>query len=208
MLVRQPPEDFPLMAVSSFMRSARVRIGMVLLGFVLLAGCERSKALGLRPDLSAVWDVMHDDVIDVELRVHGDVHRARVARSGGRVVFHDAGTMLELEIDCTRPELVCPGELLARELRLDNRTGDISDDGENFALSFAREGQGACRLLPGSAATADIETRGSSQNGTWIATALTGGVSTALVSPACFGDTSVPEDAQIALSSGFTAARR
>jgi hypothetical protein len=190
------------------MRSARARVGILLLGLLLVVGCERSMALALRPDLSATWDVMHDDVIDVELRLHGDVHRTRISRSGGRVVFHDAGAMLELDIDCSRPELVCPGELLARELRLDNRTGDISDDGEKFALSFAREGAGACRLLPGSASTADIETRGSSQNGTWIATALTGGVSTSLVSPSCFGDTGIPEDAQIALSSGFTAARR
>jgi hypothetical protein len=187
----------------------RLRLLAVTLGLVLLAACGRSHALGVRPDLDATWDVMHDDVIDVAVRVNAETHRARITGRGGRVAFHDAGVMIELEIDCTRPELICPGELLAHELHLDNRTGDISDDGDEFALSFAREGDGPCKLLPGSAATARIETRGSSKNGTWIATALTRGNTTTVLPARCFGEGSgLPDGAEVSLSSGFTAARR
>src|SRR5688572_24379156 len=93
-----------------------------------------SSALGVRPDLAGTWDTLPDDVIDVEVKVGGEEHGARTRAEGGRVAFHDAGTLVELELDCARPELTCPHELLARELTLTNRTGDLSDDGEKFVL--------------------------------------------------------------------------
>jgi hypothetical protein len=174
----------------------------------LAGGCDKSHALGVRPDLSATWDVMQDDVIRVQVLYEGQVHEARVPASGGTVAFQDAGTLSEIAIDCERPELTCPTELLTSELTLDNRAGDINDDGDEFVLSFAGEGQGACKLLRGSMATAEVETRGSPTDH-WTATALTGGANTVVLSPGCFGTLSaLPADAEIRLVSGFTAARR
>jgi hypothetical protein len=168
-----------------------------------------TRALGSRPSVAGTWDTLFDDVIDVSADVEGEEPQARIAAQGGRVAFHDAGAFVELEIDCSRPELICPQELLPRELQLDNRSGDLSDDGEKFVLSFEGEGSGACKLLPGSMATADVKLEGSPVAGTYHAAALSEGVVTVVLSPACFGgDTGLPADAEVVLSSGFTASRR
>jgi hypothetical protein len=182
------------------------------LALVLVGASERlghTHGLGVRPDVSGTWDMLTDDVIEVEVRSSGDAYSARTRAEGGRVAFHDAGTLIELELDCARPDLLCPHELLARELVLDNRSGDLSDDGDKFVLSFEGEGEGACRLLPGSLASADVDTQGSPVTGDYRAVSLTGGVISVALSASCFGaDTGLSPDTEVVLSSGFTAARR
>jgi hypothetical protein len=231
MLLTKPLKlSFSSPSQSDMQRESRIRPYLwpaLLLGALLTTlGCSRSHALAVRPDMAATWDVMQDDFIDVEVQAHGDIQRARMSAAGGHVVLHDAGAMIELDIDCARPEIACPQEVLSRELRLDNRTGDVSDDGDKFLLSFAGQGSGPCRLQPESVASADLETRGSPVaqalvgGGTqptsrsplskgWYATAMTGGNVALVFDAACFGSgTGLPSDAQVVLSTGFTAARR
>ena len=140
-------------------------LGLLLLVLHATGLLGHSRALGARPTMAGTWDTLFDDVVDVSAEVEGDEFEARTGTAGGRVAFHDAGALVELEVDCTRPELICPHELFPRELVLDNRSGDLSDDGEKFVLSFEGEGSGACRLLPGSMATATVELEGAPHPG-------------------------------------------
>ncbi len=184
-------------------------MGSLLLALNMTGLWGRSRALGVRPDVAGTWDAVFDDTIDVKAQVAGEDYQARTHASGGRVAFHDGASLVQLEVDCARPELVCPEELLPHVLTLDNRSGDLSDDGSKFVLSFEGEGKGACRLLSGSMATADVDLLGSPVTGDFRAVALTGGTVSVVLSPACFGaDTGLPSDAEVVLSTGFTASRR
>jgi hypothetical protein len=184
-------------------------LGSLLIALNVTGLLGHTRALGSRPSVAGTWDTLFDDVIDVSADVEGEQPEARIGASGGRVAFHDAGAFVELEVDCARPELICPQELLPRELVLDNRSGDLSDDGQRFVLSFEGEGSGACKLLSGSMATANVKLEGSPVAGNYRAAALSEGTLTVVLSPACFGtDTGLPADAEVVLSSGFTASRR
>jgi hypothetical protein len=155
-----------------------------------------------------MWDVTYDDVMDVEIRNGEHVQHTRVPALGGRPALDDAGALANLEIDCARPELVCPGEIWPSELRLDNRTGDLSDDGEEMVVSFVGEGRARCRFEQGSVAQAEVQTKGS-PTGAWQANVLSEGRMTLVLPSACFGKLAgLGNNTQIALSIGFTAARR
>lgn len=176
-----------------------------------LSGCGRSMAQGLRPDLAGTWDLVYDDVIDVEVTLGSETYRSRVSREGGVLSWLDGGAQHALHIDCSRPELVCPNETLDSQLRLTNRLGDVDDDGERLVISLLGEGEGACRLAKGSAAQARIESHGSPDAKTWRGVALTDGLATSVISAACLDDApdhQVTKSITVRLSSAFSAVRR
>jgi hypothetical protein len=178
----------------------------ILAACALSVGCAKSHAAAPRPDLSGVWDVTYDDFLVAELRLGEHVHRTRLAPSGGRITASLAGVAVDVEIDCSRDELVCPSEVWPAELALTNRIGDLDDDGTRFSLSLAREGRGACVLQNESLLHAEVESLGSARDGSWQATALSRGQVTTTVRGLCLD---VAEgDLQVRLSAGLSAVRR
>jgi len=177
-----------------------------------LEGCTRGRAQGTRPDLAGRWDLAYDDVIDVEITLGAETHRTRVSGEGGRIALHDAGSALELMIDCTRPELVCPNETLDRDLVLTNRLGDLDEEGEMLVISFQGEGGAPCTLGKASVARAHIESHGAPDAKSWRAVALSAGRATSELSASCLMDDDDGRDAlrkaRINLSTGFSAVRR
>lgn len=181
---------------------------LVWLAAAVLSGCTKSYAAAPRPDLSGVWDVVYDDFIDVEVRVDQHVEKARLGRSGGRVVATVRNLTIELDVDCSREELVCPNEVWPTELTLSNRVGDFDDTGEHLTVSFSGEGRGACTLKADSRLGADVESLGDPLNGHWQATTLNLGQVTTVVSGACLGSRDHFGRIEVALSSGITAVLR
>jgi len=183
-----------------------------LLAVLLLSACGLGRAQTPRPDLAGNWYLAYEDVIDVEVQLRGQSRRARVARSGGKVSLHDASGSIELNIDCGRPEVLCPTEMLDTQLTLTNRMGDINDDGDALLLSMHGEGAAPCRLLPGSAATARVEREGQSGDGSSRAIALSAGRVLTRFSIGCVlegADSKIDVgEASVTLSSGFSAVRR
>ncbi len=203
--------------VPSMQRSAPAYFALPLLACSLLSaaqlvGCTRGRAQGVRPDLAGQWDLAYDDVIDVEITLDGATHRTRVRGEGGRIAMFDAGSTLELNIDCARPELVCPNETLERELVVSNRLGDLDDDGETLVISFQGEGAGPCALGKASVARAHIESHGSPDATSWRAVVLSDGHATSELAAACLMDDTDGRDAlrnaTVRLSTGFSAVRR
>ena len=172
------------------------------------AGCAKTYAAAPRPDLSGVWDVAYDDYLDAELRIGERVQRIRLGRDGGRLVASDGSLPIELEIDCSREELVCPNEVWPSELTLNNRAGDFDDEGEHLTVSLAGEGSGPCVLKGNSVLGASVMSLGSARDGTWQATTLSLGRVTTVVSGRCLGADGAAGRIQIALSSGVSALRR
>jgi len=172
------------------------------------SGCTKSFAAAPRPDLSGVWDVVYDDYLDATLRVGERVQRIRLGRDGGHVVASDSKVTIELDIDCSRDELLCPNEVWPGELALTNRVGDFDDDGEHLMVSLAGEGRGPCVLKRDSVLGANVVSLGSARDGNWQATTLSLGEVTTVVSGRCLGADGVAARVQIALSSGVSAVRR
>ncbi|HEX5655706.1 MAG TPA: hypothetical protein VFX59_00860 [Polyangiales bacterium] len=173
------------------------------------SGCDKTAASGLSPDFAGEWDVTYDDSMRVELRMDGQVQRAELDEPGGQLVLGDAGAGLEIDIDCTRPELICPSEVWPRELALAQAPGQVDDEGLQLHRAIAGEGRGRCQTLPGSAIAGEVASVAKPDSVRQEAVALTNGRVFALYDATCFAPfAGLPAGAQVALSTGFTAAKR
>lgn len=175
-----------------------------------LAGCERGIADALTPDFHGTWDVTYDDAIAVEVALDPEAPlEGEVSEEGGQLAFGDAGVALQLDIDCSRPELVCPAEVWPRELTLSRAPGRLDDDGMQLSEVLRGKGNGRCLTRPGSIVTGEVVTTSSPSDVRPQAVALTSGRVRIVVDAACVAPhAGLPSGTELALSTGFTAAKR
>jgi hypothetical protein len=180
--------------------------------FLLLAlgaGCGKTAASDLSPDFAGNWDVTYDDSIAFELRLPGQVQRAQLEELGGQFSVRDAGVGLEIDVDCTRPELVCPAEVWKRELTLTQAPGHVDDEGLQLAHVIEHQGRGRCESQAGSTIVAEVSLVTKPDSVRQEAVALTNGRITTVHDASCFAPfAGLPSGAQVVLSTGFTAAKR
>lgn len=62
------------------------------------------------PDVNGVWEVTYDDQLDVEVTIGGSVYTAELGAAGGVVRITHDGQPLEFDLDCERPDILCPSE--------------------------------------------------------------------------------------------------
>ena len=96
---------------------------LVTLPFTMAAkgdGCavnSRSPA----PDLTGAWNIEYDDRISVEVNIGGAVYEADLPANGGVFeIVHD-GRPLSFDLDCGRPEIVCPSEAWPHTVDIEQR---------------------------------------------------------------------------------------
>ena len=70
------------------------------------AASSRSPA----PDVTGAWEVAYDDTIGVEITIGGAVYTAELGAQGGAVTITHEGRPLTFDLDCARPEILCPSE--------------------------------------------------------------------------------------------------
>jgi hypothetical protein len=63
------------------------------------------------PDMSGAWDVTYDDQFDVEVKIGANTYSATLPSTGGQFVVAHGGENITFEVDCTRPEVICPSEV-------------------------------------------------------------------------------------------------
>jgi hypothetical protein len=61
------------------------------------------------PDMTGAWDVVYEDQIGVRVTIGGAVYDAMVVE-GGTVTIDHEGTPITFDLDCARPEVICPSE--------------------------------------------------------------------------------------------------
>ncbi len=71
------------------------------------------------PDMRGTWDVTYDDIIQVEIDIGGVVHQATIPTSGGTIQFTHDGQPVTLEVDCSKPWVVCPSEVWPSSVMFD-----------------------------------------------------------------------------------------
>ncbi len=71
------------------------------------------------PDLRGEWDVTYDDVIGVEVDIGGAVYEGTISATGGTFQFTHDGQPVTLDVDCSRPWVVCPSEVWPQVVSFD-----------------------------------------------------------------------------------------
>lgn len=89
--------------------SSLLLLSLPLLGGARGDGCavnSRSPA----PEVTGWWDVTYDDTLGVELTIGGAVYTRELGPAGGVIEVTHEGRPLRFELDCSRPEVLCPSE--------------------------------------------------------------------------------------------------
>jgi hypothetical protein len=60
--------------------------------------------------VTGAWNITYDDTLDVEIDVGGSVYEQTLPSGGGVVTIDHQGKQLSFDLDCARPEILCPSE--------------------------------------------------------------------------------------------------
>lgn len=72
-------------------------------------GCS-SNSKAPAPDVSGNWAITYDDTIEVTIRIGQGTYNEQIAVAGGVIEITHEGRPLRFQLDCDRPEVVCPTE--------------------------------------------------------------------------------------------------
>jgi hypothetical protein len=72
-------------------------------------GCAAGSATPA-PDVTGTWANNYDDTIGVEVKIGGAVYNAELGAAGGSFTINHQGKPYTFNLDCARPDIVCPSE--------------------------------------------------------------------------------------------------
>ena len=73
------------------------------------------------PDVRGTWGIEYDDRIGVEIKLGGAVYHAELGAAGGSVTINHAGKPYTFDLDCARPDVVCPSEAWPTQVLIEQR---------------------------------------------------------------------------------------
>lgn len=77
------------------------------------------------PDVAGVWNIEYDDRIGVEVKIGGAVYTEELGAAGGAITINHAGQPYTFDLDCARPEIVCPSEAWPTRVVIEQRNADL-----------------------------------------------------------------------------------
>lgn len=83
-------------------------------------GCAASST-SPAPDVAGVWNIAYDDRIGVEVKIGGAVYTEELGAAGGAITIDHDGTPYTFELDCARPDIVCPSEAWPSRVVIEQR---------------------------------------------------------------------------------------
>jgi hypothetical protein len=84
-------------------------------------GCSPSTSRSEAPDVTGDWEIRYDDTIAVTIQLGGAIYEASVGVAGGNIEITHDGQPLMFNLDCARPEIVCPSEAWPSSIRVEQR---------------------------------------------------------------------------------------
>lgn len=106
---------------------------MKLLSFALLVVPTLPLAMGAQgdgcaanskspaPDVRGTWSIAYDNQIGVEVKIGGATYNAELGAQGGTFTINHDGQPYTFDLDCTRPDVVCPGEAWPNQVIVEQR---------------------------------------------------------------------------------------
>ena len=73
------------------------------------------------PDVTGDWAVTYEDEIGVEVKIGGAVYTSKIGVQGGEVTIDHEGKPITFDLDCSRPEIVCPREAWPEEVAIEQK---------------------------------------------------------------------------------------
>lgn len=83
-------------------------------------GCAASSRTPA-PDVSGRWAIAYDDTLDVTIDIGGAVYQEQIGAEGGSITIEHEGQPLTFDLDCSRPEILCPSEAWPGEVTIEQR---------------------------------------------------------------------------------------
>lgn len=73
------------------------------------------------PDVTGTWAVTYDNQIGVEVTIGGATYTADLGAEGGSFTITHDGQPYTFDLDCSRPDVVCPGEAWPNQVVVEQR---------------------------------------------------------------------------------------
>lgn len=73
------------------------------------------------PNMEGEWSLTWEDDLEVEIAIGGAVYHETIGAEGGVINIDHEGTPITFDLDCSRPEVVCPSEVWPTSVSLDQR---------------------------------------------------------------------------------------
>jgi hypothetical protein len=73
------------------------------------------------PDVRGTWSIAYDNQIGVEVTIGGATYSAELGAQGGAFTINHDGKPYTFDLDCSRPDIVCPGEAWPNEVLIEQR---------------------------------------------------------------------------------------
>jgi hypothetical protein len=109
--------------LNSVSRTFRTALFLSLLPLTMGAegdGCASSSQSDA-PDVTGEWNVSYDDSLEVTIRIGGEVYDQQLGAAGGVIEITHNGQPLSFDLDCERPEIVCPSEAWPSSIQIEQR---------------------------------------------------------------------------------------
>lgn len=100
--------------------SLALLLGLPFLGGAQGDGCaanSRSPA----PDVTGTWDMTYDDTLGVRITIGGTVYEETLGAAGGSFTIDHEGQPLSFDLDCARPDVLCPSEAWPAQVEAEQR---------------------------------------------------------------------------------------
>src|SRR3569623_1346574 len=73
------------------------------------------------PDVRGTWSIAYDNQIGVEVKIGGATYNAELVAQGGTFTINHDGKPYTFDLDCSRPDVVCPCEAWPNEVVIEQR---------------------------------------------------------------------------------------
>jgi len=84
-------------------------------------GCGAAASKTPAPDVQGEWAIEYDDTLSVEVTIGGAVYTSEIGVEGGSFTIDHDGQPFTFDLDCTRPEIVCPSEAWPDHVSVEQR---------------------------------------------------------------------------------------
>ncbi len=108
------------MKITTKLGSFALLIGLPMMMGAQGDGCAASSR-SPAPDVTGAWDVTYDDTIGVEVAIGGAVYDAELGAEGGVVTIDHEGQPITFDLDCARPDILCPSEAWPETITAEQR---------------------------------------------------------------------------------------
>ncbi|HEY5920053.1 MAG TPA: hypothetical protein VIV11_00220 [Kofleriaceae bacterium] len=105
------------------MKILRLALFTSALPFVMGAqgdGCA-ANSTSPAPDVRGTWDITYDDTLGIEVKIGGSVYHSELGAGGGSFTINHDGKPYTFNLDCARPEIVCPSEAWPGSVLIEQR---------------------------------------------------------------------------------------